>query len=110
MQTVKNLPIQHCNSLFCIAQGRYWDGRIVVLGDPGDTIIGWCNLCHKYVCSQCTLKVPIPEDQWAELPNPARIQELSEKHKVLPQALQCKRCGSFLGMFSDILVWERILK
>jgi hypothetical protein len=110
MINVKSLPIQHCDSSFCITQARYWDGRIVIVGDPGNTIIGWCPVCVQFVCSRCCLQVSIPYSDWKRLAEFEQIQALYKQHQLEPAALQCKRCGSFLGKYSDILVWERVLK
>lgn len=110
MVNVKSLPIQRCKSLFCMTQARYWDGRIIAIGDPSDTIIGWCSLCVQFCCSRCTIKVKIPEQYWNECIESREQLEICRKNKTIPAALQCKKCGSFLGKYSDILVWQRISK
>lgn len=104
----QELPIQLCHSRYCISEARFTDSRIVCLGDPQDTIIGWCPICEKMVCSRCCFKVPIPREQWSQLPEPEDIERACARYNVTPVALQCKRCGSFLGRYSDILVWKVI--
>ena len=43
--------------MFCSIIARYWDGRIVTVGDPANTVVGRCTVCKKQVCSNCTFKV-----------------------------------------------------
>ncbi len=100
---IKTLPVQACNTTLCITYARYWDGRFVVLGNPRDTLMGWCDLCEKYVCSKCALKVPIPQDHWERLPDTAQLK----KSNADVVTLRCKRCGSYLGRYSDIHVFDR---
>lgn len=104
MFNAKELPIHRCQSTYCITEAHYWDGKIVTIVDPGDSIVGWCTLCQKYVCSRCTIKVKIPEDQWEMLPDGKYLQHTCRKYNKTLMTLQCKRCGTFLGKYDEYLI------
>lgn len=106
----KNSHLSHhrCNSRYCTTQAVFIDNRIACLGDPGDSIVGWCPSCKKMVCSRCCFKIPIPQEQWELLPDSTEITKICNQNSIKPVALQCKRCGSFLGKCSDIFVWKMI--
>ena len=89
------LPLHHCQSTYCTNLAGYWAGRIVCIEEPGDSIVGWCNVCDKFVCSRCALKVKLPEREWNNL---FRETEHSthQVYDVIPVMLHCKRCGTVL--------------
>jgi hypothetical protein len=109
MIDIKTLPLHRCQSKYCVTEARFWDGKIVGIADPGDTIVGWCTMCQKFVCSHCAIKVDIPEDYWDRLPDPQDVRQTCRDRSKVPQAFQCRRCGIFLGIYDDILVWKRLM-
>src|SRR5579859_3055207 len=93
---VEHLPVHRCQSSYCTSQTGYWPGRIVFVGDPGDSIVGWCELCEKFVCSRCSLKVEIPEAQWQQFPGVESLKTMYQYYNTSPRLLRCKRCSSVL--------------
>ena len=109
MINVKQLPIHRCQTTYCITQARYWDGRIVALGNPADTIMGWCDWCEKFMCSYCAVKIDIPPEHWSYISETDNVAVLSRQHNIVPKALACRRCNTFLGVHDEILLWKRLL-
>jgi hypothetical protein len=103
-----DLPLHVCQSIYCANQAGYWPGRIIFIGRPDISIVGWCNICEKYVCNDCALQVQITENEWNDLCNQETALEKYRDCKLIPTSLICRRCGAILqkGKHNKVLVMD----
>lgn len=91
---IDNLPVHQCQSKYCTNSAGYWHGEIVIIGLNQIPIIGWCELCKKYVCSHCALKLEHSFLEYEELVGEVFVEVTSRKHDKLLRRLYCMRCGN----------------
>jgi len=94
----ENLPKKKCDSQFCTTEGRLILPRIVCLEGPGENMVFWCDVCKKFRCARCAVKVPVDKERFEQLPysEPLKMGAISENK--YPFTLRCKHCGEFLGI------------
>ena len=102
----ETLPLHHCQSTYCTNQAEYWHGRIVCINDASHLLIGWCNICNKYVCTQCALKVGLSKNDFIMLSDQEQVPIVEQSKIIIPTLLHCKRCGTVLqkGKYNKIYI------
>jgi hypothetical protein len=100
----EDLPIKHCESNFCISEGRLILAHVICIKDPGENIVLWCNICHKYRCGYCATKVPVPKDRFQELPYSSPLKKIAILEDKYPFSLGCKHCGELLGVGDETII------
>ncbi len=76
-----------CSGRFCGRHGSSTKLQIVCQAGSIGKIVGWCDVCHRYVCDECAFRRRLP---------PAEGKDL-----VL---LACRYCGLALGRTDECLL------
>ena len=102
----EDLPEKKCNSHYCTTEGRLILQRIVCLEGPSENMVFWCDVCKKFRCARCAVKVPVDKERFEQLPysEPLKIWAISENK--YPFTLRCKHCGEFLGMGDHTVIFD----
>jgi hypothetical protein len=103
------LPLHHCQSVYCSSFAGYWHGRIVCVEDTSNSIVGWCNVCEKYVCNNCALPMECAEKEWNDLFGQEDEYPRFQSCGLIPLILHCKRCGAVLqkGKIEKIFILDK---
>lgn len=59
-------------------------------------IIGWCGLCNKFVCSECALRLELPQSERGQLLDNAKDEKLCRCYGLKLWKMHCMRCGTVL--------------
>lgn len=93
---IHELPRQRCQSSYCTNIGRYWHGQLIAMRRPPAMVVGWCDLCRRFVCRDCALHVELLPQELEQLPNIAALTEKLRRRQTELRRLLCPRCGSIL--------------
>jgi len=101
---LKSLPVKRCQTRFCPEEGPFTARRIIFVGESLGNVIGWCQTCKRYVCSECAIWEEADKQQILALEDGNELKEAYLGSGKPATAVRCHHCGSFLGTGDDPII------
>ena len=96
------LPQRECGLVSCGNHGGLLDTRIVIVGSPSFSIVGWCNRCQHCICLQCAHHQEIPRESFWNLADDDDLKQLCLRLGTYPFTVSCPKCGDSLGKGENV--------